>query len=95
MSNCKSCKGTGRQPGYEWMYCIDCGRKGIEKLPEMKQVKYYNGKPIESLTKDELIEAVTLLSNLLIKAQEGAITDIRRILGNDVEECDCLKDGHN
>ena len=33
--------------------------------------------------------------NELVKAHDGAITDIRGILGNDVEECDCLKDGHD
>ena len=32
MFKCKSCDGSGRQKGWEYMWCYDCGGSGLDKF---------------------------------------------------------------
>jgi len=114
MSNCKSCKGTGRQPGYEWMYCIDCGGKGIEKLPEIdnqsgefrkrlldarqKATEWCNlaMEMVTELRQDYPPGEKTELDGIeMIRTLRRKIRVLEKQVGNETEECDCLKDGHD
>lgn len=51
-------------------------------MTKTKTVGLYRGKPVEKMTKDELIEAIVELSKILQKKSEQHLADLEELLKN-------------